>query len=275
MDTVAALVAPPVERSKSKSLEAGHHDEREPPLWYTLLARYGWAGAAVLSFFIRLYYPLGKNLKIIALQPSFASQYILAYITGHASWRYGTAFMGPFTMNDTPEDRADKSTGSNYSVATAVLVSLLAMPIVGLPYLFREADKDWIAHALSSLAGGWNWPALLYAVWNEFSYIVICPALVRYFATWHNRPVTSGIFQAKYSYGAFLVHMLASILPEVAFDRVLGYTGSGNGVLATNSAWRWLGPSIMTVVVGAANVYSSFGAAKVLLDAFPALRNVI
>jgi hypothetical protein len=69
--------------------------------------------------------------------------------------------------------------------------------------------------------------------------------------------------------------MLASILPEVAFDRVLGYTGSGNGVLATNSAWRWLGPSIMTVVVGAANVYSSFGAAKLLLDAFPALRNVI
>lgn len=287
MDAITAFVAPAVETpstaDEKTETQIFENSSPKPPSWYTLLAKYGWIGAAVVSFFVRLYYPVGTNLPITALQPAHGAQYVLAYTMGHASWRYGTSFTSPFTLHNTDQEEMDtesgrslhnKSDSSTRSIITATLVSLTTLPLVWLPYLFRDTAENWVANSLTDVSGGWNYPAVIYAFWNEFSFVLLCPAFVKYFAAWYNKPASSGLFQAKYSYGAFLVHMLVSILPEIAFDRFLGY-GGNNDALATNSVWRWLGPSVMTVVVGAVNVYGSFGVAKVCLDMFPSLRRFI
>lgn len=286
LDSIAALIAPkadtPVPVDASFSKERVRHDPKLPS-WYVLLAKYGWIGAAALGFLARVYYPVGDMVKLTGLQPGYAAQYIFAYLMGHASWKYDTSFIGPFALdNESQPEEGDSESGvlrgqseAKYSAITAILVSLATLPLVWLPYLFRDVGKDWVAQSMAELSGGWNCSALLYAVWNEFSFVIISPALVRYFSACHNQPSSSSLFQAKYSYGAFLAHMLVSIVPEVAFDRVLGYGEGGLNPLVTNSLWKWLGPSIMTVIVGTMNIYSSFGAAKGLLDAFPSLRRII
>ncbi|KAG8405817.1 hypothetical protein J3458_021748 [Metarhizium acridum] len=195
MDAVAALVAPRAETTaarngKKENHTVGNDDHHSPPSWYIWLARYGWIGAAALSFLARLYYPLGANLKIVALQPAYASQYILAYTMGHASWKHDTSFVGGFTLGKASgKDNAGasdtKADNSSFSVIAAVLVPLATLPIVWIPYLFRDAGRDWMAQSMTDLGGGWNVPAFLYVLWNELSFMIVCPALVEYFAAWH------------------------------------------------------------------------------------------
>ncbi|KAK8922923.1 hypothetical protein H634G_03649 [Metarhizium anisopliae BRIP 53293] len=285
MDAVTALMAPRAEtramrNEKEENHTAGNYDHQSPPSWYVWLARYGWIGAAALSFLARLYYPLGARLKIIALQPAYASQYILAYAMGHASWKYGTSFMGGVTLGKTSgKDEAaasdEKSDNSSLSVVAATLVSLATLPVVSIPYLFQDAGRNWMAQSITDIRGGWNVAAFLYALWNELSFIIVCPALLTYFAAWHNRPAKSSLFQARYSYGAFLMHTLVNTVSEVVFDRLLWCDDCKCVSLVSHSLWRWLAPSVMTIVVGAVNVYCSFGVAKLLLDMFPTLRRVI
>ncbi|EFY93718.1 hypothetical protein MAC_00209 [Metarhizium acridum CQMa 102] len=285
MDAVTAPVAPRAETTaarngKKENHTVGNDDHHSPPSWYIWLARYGWIGAAALSFLARLYYPLGANLKIVALQPAYASQYILAYTIGHASWKHGTSFVGGFTSSKTSgKDKAGasdaKADNSSFSVIAAVLVPLATLPIVWIPYLFRDAGRDWMAQSMTDLGGGWNVPAFLYALWNELSFMIVCPALVEYFAAWHKRPSKSSLIQARYSYGAFLTHTPVNTVSEVIFDRLLRCDDCKCFSPVSSSLWRWLAPSVMTIVVGAVNVYCSFGVAKLLLDMFPTLRRVI
>ncbi|KAK2591367.1 hypothetical protein QQS21_010944 [Conoideocrella luteorostrata] len=247
------------ETNEKKGLSATKNIDKAPS-WYTLLARHGWIATAGLSFVTRLYYPVGVTIKLTGLQPAYAPQYVLAYIIGHASIQ---------------EERRAKSCSSrccglgesSTPLARAISMSLLTVPAIWLPYLFRrEAGQDWFVAAVRDSSGGWNATALLYAIWNEFSFITIGPALVSHFSRWHNRPATFTLFQPRYSYGAFLVHMVVIVTAEVALDSVLAYH---------SSVWKWLGPSALTVGVGAVNVCASFGLAKVLLDKFPFLRRII
>lgn len=284
MDLIAAAVMPPL-RGESKSQADGKYGKSpgnvsaaRPPAWYELLSKYGWIAAALSSFVIRLRYPVGKAISPTGLQPAYASQYVLAYILGQGSWFYNTTFISPFSSFERQVSDSGSTPGSKeptIGLAAAVTTSLLTLIGVWLPYIVTERAPNWLELSLADAVGGWNITALLYAVWNEFAFMLISPALVSFFAKWYNKPAASSVIRPRYSYGAFLVHMLVNAVVECGFEQVLRLVNGDSGRVATSSVWRTMGPVIMTAVVGTVNVYGAFGVAKTLLKGFPGLGRFI
>lgn len=285
LDLAAALTVPNQAR-RSSSCGAGESaKEQQPtdrsaprrlPFWYDVARRWGWVGVAGASFLVRLRYPVGATIKPIALQPCYAAQYIFAYAMGFASLGLEPTFTGPFAPAPAPADRVPSAAGRRLIAAS--LVSLASLPLIWLLPRLLTGDANSAPHApqgieMASVLGGWNLYALLHAVWNEASFVLVGPALMAYFEASHGAAATSALFQAKDSYGAFLLHMAVSVLVEEALDALL--TSRPFGALVNCTAWRASGMVVMTGIAGALNVVGSFATAKFLLSKLPVLRRIV
>lgn len=112
----------------------------------------------------------------------------------------------------------------------------------------------------------------MHALWSEFSFALVLPAVMAYFRDCWNQPARDGVYRARNSYGAFLVHMAVSTVVEIGVERcLLGW----KDVLLEQRWWRWLAPGVMTGVVGLMNVFASFKTTEVLLRVFPSLCRII
>ncbi|KAJ6441205.1 Acyltransferase 3 [Purpureocillium lavendulum] len=274
LDVAAALMAPNQARRGASAKEPTPTTDgsapEELPFWYDAARRWGWLGVAGASFLVRLRYPVGEVIESLWLQPAHAPQYVFAYAMGFASPGLETTFTGPCTPGHALPGRAS---GAGRRLVAAVLATLAAFPLIWLPRLFGPAGAATQGLGLASFFGGWNPYALLYAVWNELSFVLVGPALMAYFAEARSAPAQSALFQAKNSYGAFLMHMIVSVLVERALDRVL--VSSPAAALIASAAWRSCGMVVMTVAAGALNVAGSFASARFLLDSFPILRRIV
>ena len=247
MDMLAAVFMPFLTATRKDKITVIPH-------WYVLAIKYGWLVVAGVSFAMRLRYPIGTTVPPLLLQPGFAPQYIFSYIMGLYS-----SFTGP-----SPRKKGDgPSHNFKTGLLAASLVSFAGFFLMWNPFIVPAAR-------LADTRGGWNSRAMLYAFWNEASFALVSPALVNFFATKFNSPVSSGIFQARYSYAAFLFHMLVCTAFEICVERLLNAS-----VRAESSAWQMLGPAILTASVGAANVCGSFALAKWLMVTFPTLSRII
>lgn len=249
--------------------------------WYVTARKYGWITAALASFVVRVYYPIGTTIKPSALQVAFAPQYIFAYAMGFASLNVELIFTGPFARAiDEPKDdegrkiTADQSRTTS-SLVKAMMLSLLLVPSPQIPRLFSNVDVNLGALGGSGIYGGWNSTSLLYSMWNELSFALIGPALASYFLNFYNKPAMSRLFQSRDSYGAYLAHMLLSSIVERGIDWVLA---SDNGTLRQilgSSVWKACGPVVLTLTVGALNVVVTFAVARFILNKLPVLRRIL
>jgi hypothetical protein len=139
-----------------------------------------------------------------------------------------------------------------------------------------------VAASFEQVLGGFNIPALLYAIWNEASFALVAPALIRVFAKHANRPIHIGVgahlrrdnpraLLARYSYAAFLSHALVSLGVELAFD-------AASECSSTQSTAKVVvlgGPVLMTVVVGLTNVLFSHSMGYLLVEYVPGAGKIV
>ncbi|KAL1860288.1 hypothetical protein Daus18300_009343 [Diaporthe australafricana] len=232
---------------------------------------HGWPLTAVASFLIRLRYPVGVPLAPLGVQPAYLAQYMLAYALGYLSLQQGDPRMtGPFETRPTKAREEPVKTGSDSleRMAKRSLLLAVAMSAVTLPVCFLTSDGGpaWV--------GGWNFRAAAYAVWNEWSFMLVGPALMEYFQTHHSKPTNSWLWQPRYSYIAFIIHAPLSVALEVLLDKAIVGNSGACRMLATRFG-RMFGPVLLTGLVGYANAAASFAVGHWLLCAFPAMKRIL
>lgn len=292
LDLVTALLLPQY-NDKSMSEKTGTEPSDKsapdsevtasPPAWYSIAKRYGWAAAATTAFLLRLYYPVGRVLNPIGLQPAFAPQYPLAYSMGFASLDLEPTFTGPFSPtaadvkeeSEGAEDDPSAAHRSRQGLVKASLISLGLIPLVFMPRLFGFGFSGAQGIGAGGIFGGWNPYAFLYALWNEFSFVLVGPALMSYFRHCHNTKATSVLLQPRYSYCAFLMHMLVSSVIERTVDKFLVLNNSALSVVTNSAVWKMCGMTLMTAAVGMLNVLGSFATSRLMLDGLPILRQIL
>ncbi|TGJ83792.1 hypothetical protein E0Z10_g4941 [Xylaria hypoxylon] len=155
-----------------------------------------------------------------------------------------------------------------------VPVAVLELAVGGV-----SISKDSLVPAvLKQVSGGWNVSALLYSVWNEFSFATIAPALMAYFQQNYSQRIDSWWWKPRYSYAVFLGHNVVSMAVAVAAESVcrrLVSTSSWARSFFLGSVWNMTGPSVLTAVVGSAQVFSSFVVGKFLVEYVPGLNRII
>ena len=280
-DCVAALVDVFL-RSRRIVLKDSEERRRWDVFVYRGLSNWGWVAVAAVSFFVRLWYPVGTVLEALNMQPAYLAQYIFAYPLGYLSVQQkADRFTGPFdhapAINKSIQDESQPPTKHTPSGALplrlALAISILTVPVCLIPELWARWS-DQLYNSSGPTRGGWNLSALIYALWNEFSFVLVGPALVAHFQQRHNRPATSWLWQARYSYAAYLVHPPVSVAIEVLVDWLL--CAGGNSLCASDmSWWKIVGPLLFTAVVGLVNSATCFALGKFLVTYVPGLRNII
>lgn len=280
-DTVAALLS----RQSSKGDDGNAHEPTISIDTYTALKNYGWIAAAAAGFVIRIWYPVGIPATVINIQPAYMSQYILTYTLGFLSFSHGDSRLtGPF---DSPQPKTDNQVKADdhdskeeyhlldrttgLSLPTVLAISVLTFPLLVIPAYLNDTRPQTTKDAF----GGWNLSALLYAVWGEFSLVVIGPALMSYFQQHQDKPTKSRLWNPRYSYAAFLLHSPISVAVGLAVDKAMAGALSSAGSISDSPVWRMVGPVLMTAAVGTINCAMSFAVGGWLLETIPGLKQIL
>ncbi|KAK7966567.1 uncharacterized protein PG986_000844 [Apiospora aurea] len=255
---------------------------------YEKLSKLGWVAVGVASALVRLRYPVGRSLPLIALQPAFGCQYVFAYGLGYLSYVWEVPRMlGPFdqlVVARAADVKEKPSTSqptaprivSRISLPTAVAVAVSSMTLIILPRYIDTPD-DWRGSVSRQAWGGWNLPALIYAFWNEFAFVTLGPVIMDWFERRYNRPSSpSSVWNARYSYAAFLVHTPLLVAGQIMVERLLAPCKSVD-IWANAPPWLWqtVGPVVLALGVGVGSSWASFWLGKKLLEWVPSLKTII
>lgn len=270
-DCVAALLRPVASRKTQVSESSKENKGKQvdidtpssPPKWYQLANRYGWIAAAAASAVLRIWYPISYSIKSTGMKPGHAAQYIYAYIMGMASLHLQDTFSGPQFLSGI------SSTKMRLIVASTL--SVLTIPVMWLPRMLSPVTKNAPVN-LREAFGGLNPTSMVHSFWTEWSFALVTPAMMAYFQEHHSQPAQSSVYQPRYSYGAFLLHMVVSTVVEVGAEVVLQPVKDS---LIGSEAWHAVAPTLMTVCISPLNAFASFAATKVLLNVVPFLKSFV
>ena len=228
-----------------------------------------WTADIFASFLVRLIYPVDRIFTPLNLLPAFLPQYILAYTWGRASAYLNDCFIfAPFAALARP---------------STDLVWSLCISMTGLVALFRVSVRSsrMVPASIEHAMGGLNRRAFLYAVWNEVSFALIVPALMRVVAKHSNyaikasvpglRGLKSRVVLARYSYAALLLSTLAGLGVEVVIEALNACFSQ-----RPHRAMRMFGgPVLMTASVGVMNVLLSWFLGWAVVEYVPGARRII
>lgn len=245
---------------------------------YEQLQKHGWLMVAVLNFLAKTRYPVGRSLPVINLQPAYMFQYIYAYSLGYLGYYHGEQVMrGPFDITSLADRKiGSKAAGTKTAdvsvMRNAFILSLLSMSVIAAP---RYLDStDWLGKTTEQIFGGWNLPSLLYAVWNEFSFNVFAPSLMKYFQRRYSQRASRSVWNPRYSYATFLVHTPVTITLQILAESII-MSDSVKLFWSGSRLWEVLGPVIMTFGIGVVSVWASSLIASKLLKWVPILTKFI
>jgi surface polysaccharide O-acyltransferase-like enzyme len=193
------------------------------------------AGVGIISFLVRIVFPIGWILKPVGFNLAYFSQYAALFIVGLAAaknrwldtlpYNYGKRFM---------------------RYALRFLLFFMAMGII---QKLTRAPQDWFT-------GGLHWQQLLYAVWEQLLGFSIIVALLTFGKKFWN---ISTVLMAKLSRNAFAVYIFH---PLVLLAISLSIRN-----LAIDPAWKFL-------IVAPLAVSGSFLLASVI-TLIPRVRKII
>lgn len=177
----------------------------------------GLAASVLLSFILRLYYPIGTTFTPLGLEIGFLPQYVVYYATGisaHRSLKTDLHRLVPRSSVRIPRTFT--------AVRAVVGILLLSVYVAMFPFLFtRTSEKE--------LRGGLNALAACYAVFNETLGFLLSVFFLRLFSEMDGAgrkwSVTFGyetkgleVDVVRWSYAAFLVHGPIVVGAQCALD---------------------------------------------------------
>lgn len=193
------------------------------------------AGVGVVSFLVRLAFPVGWVLQPVGFQPGHFSQYIAMFVLGLVASKNNWL--------NTISDKTGKWIGK-------FALRLLAFFLVF--FIIQETthmDGSW-------WSGGLHWQALLYAVWEQvIGFSIIVGLLVRGRRLW-NEPSARISKLSRYTFAVYIFHPLVLI-----------------SLALLVSSWN-IEPAIKLLFVGPLAVIGSFLLASVIVQ-IPGVKKVI
>ncbi|KAH7039676.1 acyltransferase 3 [Microdochium trichocladiopsis] len=258
------------------------------PSWlnYKSVSTWGWIPVGLACFVIRLWEPLGERTPVISVQLGYTSQFVYAYVLGHMShWSNEERMISPLEQKKKNKKKQTSTSNKdnrdiNPSLALASAISLSALALMPVPALIATDTFD-ANEITSQMRGGWNSFAFGYAMWNEFSFALMGPALMAYFRRWHSSGPKNrdgggkqGVVSARNAYAAFLVHAPVGIAISRVLDTCLCWGGARPAWMDT-AVWTVLGPLVMTGSAGLMSVYGSFLVGSKLLEWVPGMTAIL
>lgn len=144
----------------------------------------------VITFLIRLWFPIGWNFVPLNLQlPSFA-QYIALFILGLYAYQHDW-------LQNLPQ-----RTG-RFSLNVACVLILLFWPMV--------LGGGALEQGFDPFRGGLYWQAFVYALWASFLGITMCIGLIYIFSRYGNRQGRITRYLTRNAYPAYLIHEVVII----------------------------------------------------------------
>ncbi|MCX9082568.1 MAG: acyltransferase family protein [Candidatus Methanoperedens sp.] len=159
----------------------------------------------IVTFIVRIWFPIGWYFELLHLQISFFPQYIALFIIGPIACR-GNWFV-----------QISEKTGKLWSwIAVALLI---LFPVLLLLYISGDP---------ALLAGGLSWQSFTYALWEQFIGVAIIVALTVTFREKYNNQGRLLKAMSKSAYTVYIFHapvivFLALILRGVIMDPLLKF----------------------------------------------------
>jgi glucan biosynthesis protein C len=149
---------------------------------------YGWAALfalllGVVSFLVRLEFPIGARFEPLNFQLANFAQYIALFVAGLVVYRRNWLLSLP--------DRVGR-----LWLWIAVALILIFPPMA----LLAGAEND------EPFLGGWHWQAMLNAQWESFLCVSMCIGLIYLFRRRWNRQGAVGRALSRAAYAAYLIH---------------------------------------------------------------------
>lgn len=142
------------------------------------------ASVGIVSFLVRIVFPIGRILDPVGFQLAYFSQYIALFVLGLVASKNNWL------------DELTVALGKKFAlIAPRLLIFLAAIPILEK---MAGTPESWFT-------GGFHWQQLLYAVWEQLLGFSIIVALLVYGKKLWNK---SSVFMTKLSRNVYAVYIL-------------------------------------------------------------------
>ncbi len=193
------------------------------------------AGVGIISFLVRIVFPIGWILNPVGFQLAYFSQYVACFLLGLVAAKNNWLDALPYNK------------GKRF--ARYALRLLLFFPVISIIEKVAKTPQDWFI-------GGLHWQQLLYAVWEQLLGFSIIVALLTYGKQLWNK---SSALMGKLSRSAFAVYIFHPLV-LIAFSLSLRNWG--------------VDPALKFLVVAPLAVVGSFLLALVI-TLIPGVRKII
>ena len=189
----------------------------------------------VISFLVRIIFPVGWVLKPVGFQLGHFTQYVTLFILGLLA--YQSNWLNTITIR----------TGKRLSAL--VIVMILCFPVFYVIKSKTDMQLDWYS-------GGFHWQSSLYAVWEQVIGFSIIVTLLTFGRQLWNLPSTLWVKLSRYTFAVYIFHPLILISLSLAVRN-----------------WA-VDPSIKVLIVAPLAVVGSFLLAAVITQ-IPGVKRII
>lgn len=165
----------------------------------------------LVTFVVRIWWPAGSIFLLLNVPVGYLPQYISLYILGLIAYRRN------WFCEFTPKMGRDWSLIA--LMATLIILGGLLFPAV----MMQEVKAPGTRQASLAIAGGFNWLALSYALWEAFAVVGVCIGLLVLFRQRWNHQGRLARSLAPTVYTVYLIHAPVLVGFAYAFHVVALY----------------------------------------------------
>ena len=163
----------------------------------------------LVSFIVRIWWPAGWIFQLLNVPVGYLPQYISFYILGLIAYRRN------WFSELTPK------MGRDWSLI-ALLATLIFVCLV-FPSMMQASGAAGSRQASFPIAGGFQWLAFIYALWESFMVVGVCIGLIVLFRQRWNHQGKLAKNLAANVYAVYLIHPLVLVGFAYAFHTVALY----------------------------------------------------
>jgi surface polysaccharide O-acyltransferase-like enzyme len=164
----------------------------------------------LVTFVVRIWWPAGWIFQLLNVPVGYLPQYISLYILGLIAYRRKWFF------ELTPK------MGRDWSLI-ALMATLIILGGLVFPSAMQEAGASGTRQAGYAIAGGFNWLAFSYALWESFVVVGVCIGLLVLFRMRWNHQGRLARSLAASVYTVYLIHAPVLVGFAYAFHVVAVY----------------------------------------------------